>query len=76
MTYIGGVFSSIALLPPILQKISLFNPMLYMIDGFRSSYTGVVDVSLPADTAVVTILAFAALSIAVVLTKRGVNLRV
>jgi ABC-2 type transport system permease protein len=76
LTYIGGVFSSIALLPPLLQRISLFNPMLYMIDGFRFSYTGAVDVNLGADAAVVTVLALAALAIAVELTKRGVNLRV
>jgi ABC-2 type transport system permease protein len=76
LTYIGGVFSSIGLLPLILRKISLFNPMLYMIDGFRSSYTGEVDVSLPADAAVVTTLTIVALSIAFILTKRGVNLRV
>lgn len=76
LTYIGGVFSSIGLLPPLLHKISLFNPMLYMIDGFRFSYTGSVDVNLIADGAVVTALALAALSIAFMLTKRGVNLRV
>jgi ABC-2 type transport system permease protein len=76
LTYIGGVFSSIGLLPLILRKISLFNPMLYMIDGFRSSYTGEVDVNLTADAAVVTTLTVIALTIAFVLTKRGVNLRV
>lgn len=76
LTYIGGVFSSITLLPPLLQKLSLFNPVLYMIDGFRYSYTGVVDVNLAADAAVVTALALIALAIAFVLTKRGVNLKV
>jgi ABC-2 type transport system permease protein len=76
LTYIGGVFSSIGLLPDILRKISLFNPMLYMIDGLRSSYTGRVDVSLGADAAVVTVLTVCALGIAFTLTKRGVNLRV
>jgi ABC-2 type transport system permease protein len=76
LTYIGGVFSSISLLPPLLRSISLFNPMLYMIDGFRYSYTGAVDVNLAVDAAVVTLLALGALAVAFVLTKRGVNLRV
>ncbi|MDQ6768157.1 MAG: ABC transporter permease [Candidatus Eremiobacteraeota bacterium] len=76
LTYIGGVFSSISLLPPLLQRIALLNPMVYMIDGFRYSYTGAVDVNLAVDAVVVTVLALIALAVAFVLTKRGVNLRV
>lgn len=76
LTYIGGVFSSISLLPPLLRQISLVNPMLYMIDGFRYSYTRAVDVNLAIDAVVVTVLALGALIVAFVLTKRGVNLRV
>lgn len=76
LTYIGGVFSSITLLPEFFRRVSLFNPMLYMIDGFRYSYTSTVDVNLLADGVVVAVLALAAFAIASVLTKRGVNLRV
>lgn len=76
LTYIGGVFSSLTLLPPILRELSLVNPMVYMIDGLRSSYTGVVEVSVAADACVVIFLTAVALSVAFVLTKRGVNLRV
>src|ERR1700737_243978 len=76
LTYVGGVFSSIHLLPQLLQHISLFNPMLYLIDGMRYSYTGNVDVSLMTDAAVVAVLALAALLVAYEMTKRGVNLRV
>jgi len=76
LTYVGGVFSSIHLLPPVLQRVSLFNPMLYMIDGLRYSYTGSVDVSVLIDAAVVTGLAAIALLIAYEMTRRGVNLRV
>jgi hypothetical protein len=47
-----------------------------MIDGFRYSYTGVVDINLLVDAGIVTALAVIALAIAVILTKRGVNLRV
>jgi len=76
LTYVGGVFSSVRLLPPLLQRISLFNPMLYMIDGFRYSYTGMADVKLWLDVAVVSTLAAMALAVALIMTKRGVNLRV
>ena len=76
LTYVGGVFSSISLLPPLFQHVSLANPMVYMIDGFRYSYTGVVDINLLVDAGIVSALAVIALAIAVILTKRGVNLRV
>ncbi|MBC5827116.1 MAG: ABC transporter permease [Candidatus Eremiobacteraeota bacterium] len=76
LTYVGGVFSSIHLLPAALQRVSLFNPMLYMIDGFRYSYTGAVDVNLAVDSGVVSALALGSLAIAFIMTKRGVNLRV
>ncbi len=56
--------------------MSLFNPMLYMIDGFRYAYTGVVDVSVRLDALVVTAFALVALAVAFSMTKRGVNLRV
>ncbi len=76
LTYVGGVFSSIHLLPPLLQQISLFNPMLYMVDGLRYSYTGTADVSPLVDAAVVTLLTAVAFSVAYWMTKKGVNLRV
>jgi ABC-2 type transport system permease protein len=76
LTYVGGVFSSIHLLPPLLERISLFNPMLYMVDGLRYSYTGAADVSVAIDTGVVTVLAAVAFAIAYWMTKKGVNLRV
>ena len=76
LTYVGGVFSSIHALPPLIQKISLFNPILYMIDGLRFGYIGRSDVSPWIDAAVVGVLALAAFSVAYTMVKRGVNLRV
>lgn len=46
LTYLGGVFYSITLLPPIWQKISLINPILYMVDAFRFAILGVADISI------------------------------
>jgi ABC-2 type transport system permease protein len=46
MIYLGGVFYSIHLLPPLAQKISLLNPILYMINAFRYSMLGVSDIAI------------------------------
>lgn len=45
LTFLGGSFYSINMLPPIWQKISLFNPVVYLISGFRWSFYGVADVN-------------------------------
>jgi len=45
LTFLGGAFYSIAMLPPIWQKIALFNPVVYLISGFRWSFYGVADVN-------------------------------
>jgi ABC-2 type transport system permease protein len=75
-TYIGGVFSSLSMLPPVLQRLALVNPIVYMIDGLRYSYAGTVEVNLTYDGVVVASLALVALTAAFVMVKRGVNLRV
>lgn len=46
LTYLGGVFYSLTLLPPIWQGISKLNPIVYMISGFRYGFLGINDVSL------------------------------
>jgi ABC-2 type transport system permease protein len=45
LAFLGGSFYSISILPPLWQKISLFNPVVYLISGFRWSFYGVADVS-------------------------------
>ena len=45
LAFLGGSFYSISILPPLWQKISLFNPVVYLISGFRWSFYGVSDVS-------------------------------
>lgn len=46
LTYLGGVFYSLTLLPPVWQLISKVNPIVYMISGFRYGFLGITDVSL------------------------------
>ncbi len=44
LTFLGGSFYSISMLPPVWQKITLFNPVVYLISGFRWSFYGISDV--------------------------------
>ncbi len=46
LIYLGGVFYSIKLLPPLWQTVSLFNPVLYMINAFRYSMLGISDIDI------------------------------
>src|SRR5207253_79881 len=45
LTFLGGTFYSIKVLPPVWQTIALFNPVVYLVSGFRWSFYGIADVS-------------------------------
>ncbi len=53
LTFLGGAFYSIDMLPPIWQKITLFNPVVYLISGFRWSFYGVADVHIGVSLAAI-----------------------
>jgi ABC-2 type transport system permease protein len=46
LTFLGGSFYSISMLPPFWQKVALLNPVVYLVNGFRWSFYGVADVSI------------------------------
>ncbi len=75
LTFLGGAFYSIKMLPPIWQKITLFNPVVYLISGFRWSFYGNADVDVRISA--VAILGFLALCLFVVwwIFKTGYKLR-
>jgi len=75
LTYLGGVFYSIALLPEFWQKVSVFNPILYMVNGFRYGMLGVSDVSLAVTFGVIGIAGIALFAWCMVLLHRGTGLR-
>jgi len=56
LTYLGGVFYSISMLPPFWQAASHWNPILYMVNGFRYGFLGVSDVSIPLAAGILTVL--------------------
>ena len=64
LTFLGGAFYSINMLPPFWQKVTLFNPVVYLISGFRWSFYGVADVNVGISLA--AIVGFLALCLAVV----------
>ena len=56
LAFLGGTFYSITMLPPVWQTISLFNPVVYLINGFRWTFFGTADV--PVATSLAGTLAF------------------
>ena len=64
LTFLGGAFYSIDMLPPIWQKLTLFNPVVYLISGFRWSFYDIADVNVAVSVA--AILGFLALCLAAV----------
>jgi ABC-2 type transport system permease protein len=75
LVFVGGVFTSTQFLPPLVQKISLINPMFHMINAFRYSYTGTGDASLWLSLAVVVVLTAGFLAVAMRMTAIGYKLR-
>ena len=75
LTFLGGAFYSISMLPPIWQKITLFNPVVYLISGFRWSFYGVADVNVAVSLGMT--LVFLALCLATVwwIFKTGYKLK-
>ena len=64
LTFLGGTFYSINMLPPFWQTVTLFNPVVYLISGFRWSFYGIADVNIAASLGAT--LGFLALCLAIV----------
>jgi ABC-2 type transport system permease protein len=75
LTFLGGSFYSISVLPPFWQKIALLNPVVYLISGFRWSFYGIQDVEIWVSLGMT--MAFLAISIAIVvwIFKTGYRLK-
>jgi ABC-2 type transport system permease protein len=75
LTFLGGTFYSIKMLPPFWQTVTLFNPVVYLISGFRWSFYGVADVDVAASLGAT--IAFLALCLGIVwwMFKTGYRLK-
>ena len=75
LTYLGGIFYSIKLLPELWQDISLANPILYMINAFRYGFLGISDISLWASYIIIIGFIVALFILSLILLKRGYGIR-
>ena len=75
LTYLGGVFYSISLLPEFWQKVSLANPIIYMVNAFRYGILGVSDINITYAYLIVGLFVAGLFSVSLALLNRGVGLR-
>ena len=75
LTYLGGVFCSISLLPDFWQAVSKFNPIVYMINGFRYGFLGISDMPIFYTFLVLGSLCIMLYWFAFSLIEKGVGLR-
>ena len=75
LTFLGGSFYSIDMLPPLWQKVSLFNPVVYLISGFRWSFYGLADVSLALSLGMTLLFLAVALAVVAWIFKTGYRLK-
>ena len=75
LTYLGGVFYSISLLPDFWQGVSKINPIVYMVNAFRYGFLGVSDVGIVTSFSVLGVFVVALYAVAHYLVSRGIGLR-
>ena len=75
LTYLGGVFYTISLLPDFWQIVSRFNPILYMVNSMRYSMLGISDINIIDGILMIIVFFFLLLILAIFLLKHGVGIR-
>ncbi|HLS51207.1 MAG TPA: ABC transporter permease [Burkholderiaceae bacterium] len=75
LTFLGGSFYSIDMLPPFWQKVSLLNPVVYLVSGFRWSFYGISDVSIHTSLAMTFVFLLICLVVVSRIFKTGYRLK-
>jgi ABC-2 type transport system permease protein len=75
LTFLGGSFYAVNMLPPFWQTVSLFNPVVYLISGFRWSFYGIADVSVGISLAATMAFLIACLVIVAWIFRTGYRLK-
>jgi ABC-2 type transport system permease protein len=75
LTFLGGSFYSISMLPPLWQKVALFNPVVYLISGFRWSFYGVADVNIVVSFSMIVVFLLACFAAVWVIFRTGYKLK-
>jgi ABC-2 type transport system permease protein len=75
LVFLGGSFYSVSMLPPAWQTVTLFNPVLYLISGFRWSFFEVADVSVGVSLAMICLFLLCCLALVWWMFKTGYRLK-
>ena len=75
LTFLGGSFYTISMLPPLWQKVTLFNPVVYLISGFRWSFFGIADVDVRVSLVVIAMFLSACLLVVSWIFRTGYRLK-
>ena len=75
LTFLGGTFYAIDMLPPLWQKIALLNPVLYLISGFRWSFSGMSDVGVGVSLAMIALFLVVCLGIISWIFRSGYKIK-
>ena len=73
LSFLGGSFYSIKMLPGIWQKVSLFNPVVYLISGFRWSFFGASDISVALSLAMTFFFMVICMALIIAIFQDGVS---
>jgi len=75
LTFLGGSFYSISMLPPVWQKITLFNPVVYLISGFRWAFFGRADVHIAVSAGMTFVFLLICLGVVWAIFRSGYRLK-
>jgi len=75
LTFLGGSFYSVSMLPPLWQKVALFNPIVYLISGFRWSFYGISDVNIVVSFGMIVVFLVACFATVWVIFRTGYKLK-
>ena len=75
LTFLGGSFYSIDMLPPFWQTVALFNPVVYLVSGFRWSFYGTADVGVGLSLAMTFAFLLASLAVVAWIFRTGYRLK-
>jgi ABC-2 type transport system permease protein len=75
LTFLGGTFYSTSVLPPFWRTVTLFNPLVYLISGFRWSFFGIADVNVAVSLAMTLLFLAVCLAIVWWFFKTGYRLK-
>jgi ABC-2 type transport system permease protein len=75
LTFLGGSFYSVSMLPPFWQTVSLFNPVVYLISGFRWAFYGISDVSIAVSLGMTLVFLLVCLAVVAWIFRTGYRIK-